>query len=353
MKIYGRDLKRRAFESLVGRPGQLAGIERLVYSGGVAQGVDVLRMVTGGALQYDVLPTRGLDIGRLDFLGVPLAWQSMNGIPHPAFYDRQGIEWLRTAAGGFVMSCGMTQVGWSGRAETSGEGLHGRAHHLPCWEINTTECWEGDELILEVSGTIRQARMFGENLSRRRSIRSVVGTSRLTLTDVYRNEGFSPSPLMMLYHFNLGFPFVTPKMRIEFPSEEIFGRDDIARRGNPLLWTEPDPEFEEQVFYHYRLRQDPTGWTEVRLVQPEFPSGPHGNHGAVMLKLGWETHHLPHFVQWKMCGAGVHTLGIEPANCGVGGLDEERGKGTVRVLEPGEEIEVRLAVELSMDGLIG
>jgi hypothetical protein len=56
---------------------------------------------------------------------------------------------------------------------------------------------------------------------------------------------------------------------------------------------------------------------------------------------------LPRLIQWKMPGAGVHVLGIEPANCLVDGRAYERGQGTLAFLAPGEQrtYELRLDIE--------
>jgi hypothetical protein len=47
-----------------------------------------------------------------------------------------------------------------------------------------------------------------------------------------------------------------------------------------------------------------------------------------------------------MSGAGVHVLGIEPANCYVEGRADERARGTLVMLEPGETREYELAFEV-------
>jgi hypothetical protein len=49
-----------------------------------------------------------------------------------------------------------------------------------------------------------------------------------------------------------------------------------------------------------------------------------------------------------MPAAGVHVLGVESANCHVGGRAEESERGTLVMLEPGESraYELELAVEV-------
>ena len=350
MKLYGQDRTRREIEERTGRLSQVAGIDKFEYRDGPEDGVCVLQVRTGGGLQYQVTPSRGMDIGLAEFLGTPLAWRSMAGTPHPAYYDARAAEWLRTAAGGLLMTCGLTQVGWPGTVESSGEGLHGRAHHLPASNVGVREEWEGDRLFLRVEGEIRQARLFGENISLRREIVSEAGTSKLQMIDRLRNNGFSPAPLMILYHFNFGFPLITESVKLDFPSQTVQPRDENAPKKGFDQWRAPDPEFQEHVYYHYGLKtkETPTGpVAEVGIEQKDFPYGAGGAVKPVRLALRWNTATLPHFIQWKMCGARAHVLGIEPANCLVTGQDEERERGTLRYLEPGEEITNRLEIEVT------
>jgi hypothetical protein len=48
-----------------------------------------------------------------------------------------------------------------------------------------------------------------------------------------------------------------------------------------------------------------------------------------------------------MPGQGIHVLGIEPANCHVGGRAAERAAGTLRTLQAGETVEnmVKIAIK--------
>jgi phosphoglycolate phosphatase-like HAD superfamily hydrolase len=59
---------------------------------------------------------------------------------------------------------------------------------------------------------------------------------------------------------------------------------------------------------------------------------------------------LPHFVQWKQMGYGTYTLGLEPANCHVGGRAEERAAGSLTVLQPGEQRNYRIEIGI-LDGI--
>jgi hypothetical protein len=92
---------------------------------------------------------------------------------------------------------------------------------------------------------------------------------------------------------------------------------------------------------------DGKGRAAVIIQNPEFPLVAGGS-CDLSVHLSWTTENLPRLVQWKMPGAGVHVLGIEPANCYVEGRAKERERGTLVVLEPGESLSYELTLEISV-----
>ncbi|MEI8206734.1 MAG: DUF4432 family protein, partial [Kiritimatiellales bacterium] len=126
MKLYGKEWTRRKLESRIGRIEQIGGVRRLQATEGFEQGLETVQVRTGGGLEYFVNPSRGMDISLCQFGGVPVSWQAPQGDVNPAFYRDSGMDWLRTACGGLLMTCGLRQVG--SPCEDAGEslGLHGR-----------------------------------------------------------------------------------------------------------------------------------------------------------------------------------------------------------------------------------
>ena len=129
MQLYGRAWTRRELEARVGRIEQLGGVQRVRQTEGRGRDVEQIQVRTGSGLTYDILPDRGMDISLTAFAGVPLSWQAPNGDAHPAYYDDRGENWLRSATGGLLMTCGMRQVGNPNVDEGEELGLHGRMHH--------------------------------------------------------------------------------------------------------------------------------------------------------------------------------------------------------------------------------
>ena len=341
---------RRDLEARLGRLEQLAGLQRSTLSDGPEAGVEQVTVRTGAGLAFTVLPTCGLDIARVEFCGTPISWHSPAGDVHPAGFDSRGLGWLRTTAGGMLMTCGLTQVG--SPCQDGGEelGLHGRAHHTPARQAHAVGVWtEAGDYEMRVGGVIEEAVMFGARLRLTRVITARLGVNRISIHDVVENCAFAPAPHMLLYHFNFGYPLLDAGIQIDFPSRRVIPREADLPLDGLGRWTLPDPDFREQVYYHEDLRTDPQGWTRVSLRNPRFPLAGGALRMPVRVELVWDPRTLPRFVQWKMPGTGEHVLGIEPANCHVAGRAAERAGGTLVMLPPGEALEYRLELSVGLD----
>ncbi|MCX6044472.1 MAG: aldose 1-epimerase family protein, partial [Chloroflexi bacterium] len=322
------------------------GVRRYQLSEGLEAGVEQIQVRTGAGLSYMVTPSRGMDISLAEFCGAPISWQAANGDVHPAYYDKDGLEWLRTAAGGLLMTCGLSQVGAPTVDRGQPLGLHGRIHHLPARQVVAEGRWVGDEYEMRVSGVIEESRIFSEHLRLTREIRSTLGSNRLTLTDVVENIAFEPAPCMLLYHFNFGFPLLMDETTFRFPSQRVTAREAETPVAGYDRWQAPEVGHQERVYFHEELDVK-AGWASASIHNPHFPLG--ADAAPLVVKLSWAVDTLPMLVQWRMAGTGAHVLGIEPTNCGVLGREKAREQGTLPLLEPGEArtFAIELAVEIA------
>ena len=62
----------------------LCSADELEMVSGLARGSRLVR-VRNGPLAFDILPDRGMNLGNLDYRGLPLAWLSSVGYAAPAF----------------------------------------------------------------------------------------------------------------------------------------------------------------------------------------------------------------------------------------------------------------------------
>jgi Domain of unknown function (DUF4432) len=343
MNLYGREWTRRELEARLGRIEQIGGLRRIQSTEGKESSVEEIQIRTGAGLAYSVLPSRGLDIGLAEFKGAPLAWLSPNGVVHPSYFDGRGSGWLRTAAGGLLMTCGLTQVGSSGTDNGEELGLHGHAHHTPARQVCAEGFWEGDEYITVVQGKVEETSIFGWNMQLTRHISSRLGKNQILIRDVVENAGFDPAPHMLLYHFNFGFPLLDAQTQIYFPSATVIPREAELPIEGLGDWHLPQHGYQEHVYYHENLSTGVDGMAAVTVRNPHFPS----TNLPLMVRLAWNARSLPVLVQWKMPGEGTHVLGIEPANCHLEGRTAERARGTLVLLAPGQSIEYNLELSVS------
>jgi hypothetical protein len=328
--LWGKTYTRSDLLRHVGDMRQLAGVQRIELSDGRERGVRGVNVRNAAGLEFTVITDRGLSLTDLRFHGVPLPFISGVDVAHPSYVENPHLGWFRTWPAGFLTPCGLTQVGSPGNDGGEELGVHGRISSLPASHVNIEEAWHGDDYVLSVEGDVHQSAVFGENLVLQRRIYTTLDQPRLWIEDTIENRGFSPAPLMFLQHFNLGFPLVDATAHLELPPHTTEPRDEAARSGLKTYreFSKPVAGYAEQVFYH-DIVPDPAGMIEVRFINPAF----NANQG-LGIALRYSKSQYPIFVQWQMLGEGLYVVGLEPANCHVGGRAAERERGTLQSIEP-------------------
>jgi hypothetical protein len=344
MHVWGREWKRRELLDRVGSLSQLGGITPFEYSQGKAKGVGSIRVRTASGLEFSVLPEKGLDIFEASYQGRSMSWHSPVGVVHPAFYDARDVQWLKTFPGGLLSTCGLISAGSPSEDQGEQLGLHGAIGNTPAENVAWDESWAGDDCTLRISGAVREARVHGHNLLLRRSIETSLGARTIKVRDSVENQGFQPTPLMLLYHLNFGFPLLTDRSRFYAPSGKVEARNEHSR-GTIQHWAEfgvPVQGLPERVYYH-EMKPNAAGTVTVALLNDDGARdfGVAVNYGAAS---------LPSFVQWKMTSVNHFVLGLEPANCRVEGRKSERERGTLVSLEPGEKQDFFVEISV-LDGL--
>lgn len=321
----------QALRPRVGSWRQVAGIDLYTAASGPEAATRIL-LVRTPHLALECLPDRALDIGRVWWRGVQVAWISPVGFPSPHRYEPEGTGWLRSFGGGFLTTCGLDNVGAPSQDEGRAYGLHGRIGNTPAEWL----AWEDepgpDRWVLRVRGRLRQTSVFGEHLVLHRTLEVPVDEPRFSWEDEVVNEGFSPTPVLLLYHVNLGYPLIAEDTACTFPEGRVTPRDEdaaagLAVRGRGQL---PTPGMREQVF-----RYDPA--VDACAVTVERP-------GGFGMTLAYSRQELPILWQWRMLGEGTYVMGIEPANTTVLGRAAARTSGEWTVLEPGERRRYRVEV---------
>ena len=339
-QLFGRSWTRQELREYVSQMSQLGGVRLGELQNGSARGVRTAEFETGAGFSFTVLLDRGMDIGAAKFEGASLAWESSTGPVQPAFYEPEGLGWLRTFHGGLLATCGLTYAGAPTVDEGEELGLHGRINHLPAGEVWADGGWRGDEYEMWVRGRMRQTVVFGEDLTLTRRISARLGESRLVIRDVVENEGFQRTPHMMLYHCNFGFPLLAAGTELVSAASKVTPRDEVAASGYDIhaTYEAPVDGYKEQVFYHDMV-PNAQGYVTVILANRAY-SGGQGLGAYVRYRQA----ELPRFIQWKNVCKGTYVTGLEPANCLVEGRDKDRQRGILQFLEPGEQREYILEI---------
>jgi hypothetical protein len=344
--LWGKTYTKTDLLRRVGDISQIASAQAFELTDGSERGSRAVLLRNAAGLEATVVTERGMALTHVTYRGVPLAMISPTGSVHPAYYEPRGLGWLRTFPGGFLTPCGLTQVGSPGEDHGEELGQHGRVAHIPARNVSFGGKWEDDEYIIWVKGSMHETRFFGENLVLTRVVSMKLGELHLWIEDRVENCSFEPAPHMFLQHFNLGFPLVDATTRLVLPEHVTTPRDDEARAGmdHYTEFNDPVSGYREQVFYH-DLQPNAEGMVTVKLVNPAFDQG---------RGLGVAFHYMrdeyPILAQWKMMGEGLYVVGIEPANCHVGGRAHERELGTLQVLAPHEVRTYKIEVEFALGG---
>lgn len=332
--LFGKSWLRAELLEHVGDIAQIAGLRLAELSDGPGRGVRTATFNTGCGFTFTVLLDRGMDIHDARFRGVPLAYCAPGGIRRPEYFEPEGTGWLRNFHGGWLNTCGLTNVGLPGEDKWGAYGLHGRASNLPATLHGYGGIWHGDAYEIWLEAGIRESRFFGENMQLTRRFSTFLGASHVRITDRIQNLGSRPAPFMLLYHCNFGFPLLAPGSRIILSQKSVHPRDKAAKAGmaGHLVMDAPTQDYEEQVFFH-QLHADSAGFATAALVNDNL---------ALAGFVSYRQSELPNFIQWKQMGVGEYVLGLEPANCLVLGRAAEQERGTLQILQPGESRETVL-----------
>lgn len=339
--LFGQSVKRADLVQSLGSVAQVGGMRRVDLAEGPGKGAGVVEVRTGAGFEFDVLLDRGLDISRAWYMGASLAWHASPGDGHPNRFDDKGLGWLRTFPGGMLATCGLTYMGAPCKDGDAELALHGRYTSLPASSVSLTEGWEGEDYVMRLSGVMREAVVFGENLVLKREIETRLGVPGLILRDQVTNEGFRTTPHQILYHCNFGYPLVSEFSVLDAPATKVDPRDAEAAKGaeDACRFAPPQAGYAEKCYFHH-LTADSQGMANVRLRNPKLL-------GGLAICLRYSLSQLPYFTQWKMIGQQEYVCGLEPGSGYPLGRAEERKAGRLILLEPGEtrNYEIEFLVE--------
>lgn len=319
----------------------LFGYKDYTFNDGPARGMRAFDLRNGTGLDLTVVADRGLDIASMRFKGVNIGFDSKVGLRSPALYVEDGVRgFLKQFNAGMLTTCGITYAGGACQDGERALGLHGPYNNTPAANVSVQTEFVQDEAVLCLRGQVREACVFEENMVLFRQIRVHTQRALVEVIDEVENQGFAPSPMMLVYHINFGYPLLNEGARVYANAERVQPRDEWARKGLPLYDQVERPEVgrEEQCYFHTRFPEDGRAFAML-----------HNEALGLAGIVRFDSRALPLLCQWKCMRAGEYALGLEPTTSGVLGRTAARESGMLVTLAPGQRYQAGFSLEITDD----
>ena len=312
----------------------LCGIKDYVINDGPGRGVRSFDLKNGRGIDVTIAADRGLDIPFLSYHGMSIGYNACMGVRSPYMFAEDGERGFRRQFfAGMMTTCGISYAGAAGEDEGEMLGIHGVFNNTPAENVRAERTYEGDDVVLKVSGDIREG-----SLVMHREL--ILETERdvLRIQDVLENQGYTQSPVMLVYHVNFGYPLLDAGAQVYTSAGKVEPRNDFAAQGMDKYFMAEEPEDgrDEQCYFHSCY--------------------PHGKQAFAMLEnrgtagiVRFDKDVLPMLCQWKNMCSGAYVMGLEPTTSGVLNRKDARENGTLSYIAPGESRRYCVEIELTRD----
>ena len=335
------NMNRKTLLEKVGNIQQVAHIRTSRMSEGRSNN---MRMATvkNDDLSYQIMLDKCLDISQLEYKGININFLSKPGLNGRNSFDTNGAEALRSIMGGMFFTCGFENICAPYVKGDTQYPMHGRMRTTPAENVCTDCYWVDDETYqMSVSGEMVEAQLFGEHLSLRRKITTSLGVPKINICDEIINQTCRVEPIMLLYHCNFGYPFLSDKCELIIPAIKTVGREDYSQ-SNIKNWdkvSSPKDGVEEEVFIH-SLKADENGMTFVGIFNQELGFG---------VRINFNIIDLPYFMEWKSMASNDYVIGFEPSNSSVYGRALHEVEGNIPFIAPYEKKIISWSFEIIKD----
>lgn len=323
---------------------QLGGIETSILDNGVGKGTRIAWVNTGSGLRFKVILDRGMDIAEAFYNEHSLAWISHLGVTPPDSSATTGINWLNGFGGGLLTTCGLTHVGGPEKDVYGERGLHDRISHIPA----TIESIVQPDLQLEkpemsLTGRMMQSVVLGHHLELKRTVSVKLGVPSIKIHDEVTNLGNQPTPHMLLYHINLGWPLIDQGTQLIWEGKWLARdeNDPVFRKDeNFKVCRAPINEHRgtgESVAF-IDSESDKNGNCHYEVFNPKLP---------LKIRVRFKKEQLPWLTNWQHWGTNEYVAALEPGTHPPIGQTKARKQGNLIFIKPGEMREYELELEVT------
>ena len=212
---------------------------------------------------------RALDVCQFEYRGENLTFLSKPGLNGRNQFDTNGLEAQRSIMGGLFFTCGFENICAPYVTAVQGGVVPGRQASRCTGRIRTTPAEHVSSprpldrrrrpTCSKVSGEMREAELFGENLVMRRKITSVYGQPSITVEGrVLPTNPSATSRSTWTYHGNFGWPLLAEGAEVVIPSRKATPRDETTA-ADTTPWNEiqaPEANRPESVYLHELAADD-------------------------------------------------------------------------------------------------
>lgn len=338
MEIFNEEIEKNELMKRIGDISQLGGLKQYEFNDGVRKGVRAVDIKSPCGIDMTIVIDRAMDISYLSYKSIPISWRSSTREASPMYYESKGIGFLRTFYGGLLTTCGLTTIGMPSIDEGEELGLHGRISNMPAENICANGKWEDDIYKMWVAGKVRESSVFGDKLELTRKITSWMDRPKILIEDTIENIGAKISPIMLLYHINIGYPVLDKNSKLLEPKTKVTPINEEAKKAISKYseFSDPIPGFKEQTYLH-DIEADDKGNSNIAIVNENFNNG-----CGIGVWVKFNKNNLPYLVEWKNMQEVDYVCGIEPTNSLIRGRKVEREEGNLRFINPGEKINYRI-----------
>lgn len=203
--------------------------------------------------------------------------------------------------------------------------------------------------MIEVGGVVDETTMFGPCLRLKSTLRMKAGAPIAHFIDEVTNLGGAPAELSLLYHINIGRPFLDDGAENALAYTFAAPRDARAAEGieTQHRYAGPTAGFAEQAYF-YRPVAGACGWTTAVLRNRAATAG---------FAVHFQTLQLPYLTVWKNTQSEQegYVTGIEPGVNWPNFRSYERLQGRLPRIEPGQTYRAEQMWEIadSAEGVAG
>ena len=297
---------------------QMAYTRRIEYEKGKANSVHAI-LCKNEMLSFTLLESMALDIFNLSYAGNNMSFISKNGLVSRNLANTHAYDFTKSFSGGFLYTCGLDNIG-----NPEGEKLlHGNFSSIPALITKEQTLIENSEIVLEVEGEICDTALFSKDIKVIRNYK--IYSNKIILTDKVINRDFKDQDIIMLYHFNIGYPMLDTCTRFNANISNTVCRTENCVLEKYNIMNEPIDKCFEEVFIH-----SIDGDTAIVEIE--------NNKLKQKIKFSYDTTFLKYLMEWKSMQSRDYVLGVEPATSH---LDDKQ----FITLKNGQSIENKITIE--------